>query len=97
MKLSTINQIVEAILKEGEATFKIDIEPVLNKDNPKHPTKEDFMKDWEQIANEATIHLKTALICEANGIDAAMEYFISNHPEDEFQEFRTGVIAGGEE
>ena len=96
MKLSAINQIVEGILEEGEATFKIDIEPVLNKDNPKQPTKEDFMKDWERIANEATIYLKTALICEDEGIDKAMEYFMGNHPEDEFQEFRTGVI-GGEE
>ena len=94
MKLSTINQIVEAILDEGEATFKIDIEPVLNKNNPNQPTKKDFIKDWERIANEATIYLKTALICENTGIDEAMEYFIGTHSEDEFQEFRTGVTGG---
>ena len=96
MKLSTINQIVEAILDEGEATFKIDIEPVLNKNNPNQPTKKDFIKDWERIANEATIYLKTALICESEGIDKAMEYYTGWHGEDEFQEFRTGVT-GGEE
>ena len=48
------------------------------------------------LANEAAIYLKTALICESEGIDKAMEYFMSNHPEDEYQEFRTGVI-GDEE
>ena len=50
----------------------------------------------ERIANEATIYLKTALICENTGIDEAMEYFTGTHSDDEFQEFRTGVT-GGEE
>lgn len=76
MKLSTINQIVEAILEMEYGENKIVTEP---------------------IANEATIYLKTAMICESNGIDEAMGYFKGTHHPDEYQEFRTGVIAGGEE
>ena len=75
MKLSTINQIVEAILAMENGANKIIV---------------------ERIANEATIYLKTALICESEGIDKAMEYYTGWHSEDEFQEFRTGVT-GGEE
>ena len=52
MKLSTINQIVEAILEMEDGDIKI---------------------TTERIANEATIYLKTALICENTGIDEAME------------------------
>lgn len=48
------------------------------------------------IANEATIYLKTALICELQGIDKAMEYFHGNHTMDEYKEFRTEVMLGGE-
>lgn len=48
------------------------------------------------IANEATIYLKTALICELQGIDKAMEYFKGNHTMDEYKEFRTEVVLGGE-
>ena len=75
MKLSTINQIVEAILEMEDGDIKI---------------------TTERIANEATIYLKTALICESEGIDKAMEYYTGWHSDDEFQEFRTGVT-GGEE
>ena len=75
MKLSTINQIVEAILEMEDGDIKI---------------------TTERIANEATIYLKTALICESEGIDKAMEYYTGWHSEDEFQKFRTGVT-GGEE
>ena len=46
------------------------------------------------IANEATIYLKTALICELQGIDKAMEYFHGNHTMDEYKEFRTEVVKG---
>lgn len=44
------------------------------------------------VANEATIYLKTALICEDNGIDKAMEYFKGWHSQGEYQEFRTSVV-----
>lgn len=41
---------------------------------------------------EAVIYYKTAMICESQGIDAAMKYFTSTHTEDEYQEYRTSVI-----
>ena len=43
-------------------------------------------------ANEATIILKTAMICEARGIDEAMKYYNGTHSENEYQEYRTSVI-----
>lgn len=43
-------------------------------------------------ANEATIILKTAMICEARGIDEAMMYYNGTHSEDEYQEYRTSAI-----
>lgn len=43
-------------------------------------------------ANEATIILKTAMICDNRGIDEAMKYYNSTHSEDEYQEYRTSVI-----
>lgn len=43
-------------------------------------------------ANEATIILKTAMICDARGIDEAMKYYNGTHSEDEYQEYRTSVI-----
>lgn len=43
-------------------------------------------------ANEATIILKTAMICDTHGIDEAMKYYNGTHSEDEYQEFRTSVI-----
>ena len=84
MKLSTINLIVESILEDAE--------------NPSE--KQRVMPIAKQrvipIANEATIYLKTALICELQGIDKAMEYFHGNHTMDEYKEFRTEVMLGGE-
>ena len=50
-----------------------------------------------KIANEAVILYKTAMICEDKGIDEAMEYFNGTHNEDEYQEFMTSVVCGGEE
>lgn len=73
MKLSTINQIVEAILAEYKG--------------------KDDRETYNKVANEATIYLKTALICENDGIDKAMEYFKGWHSEDEYQEFRTSVVS----
>lgn len=43
-------------------------------------------------ANEATIILKTALICDTRGIDEAMKYHNGTHSEDEYQEFRTSTV-----
>jgi hypothetical protein len=44
------------------------------------------------MANEATIILKTAMVCEDKGIDEAMKYYNGTHTEDEYQEFRTSVV-----
>lgn len=60
-KLSTINQIVEALLEQGDA----------------------------EAANQATIILKTALICEDSGIEAATKYYNGAHSPDEYVEFMT--------
>lgn len=46
----------------------------------------------ERRANESTIILKTAMICEYSGIDEAMKYYNGTHSEDEYQEYRTSVI-----
>ena len=43
-------------------------------------------------ANEATIILKTAMICKYSGIDEAMKYYNGTHSEDEYQEFRTSTV-----
>lgn len=50
----------------------------------------------ESIANEAVIYYKTAMICEARGIDEAMAYFTGTHTEDEYEDFRMSMV-GGEE
>lgn len=50
--------------------------------------------DVELVANEATIYLKTALICEAEGIEKAMEYFKGFHSEDEYKDFLPGGLMG---
>lgn len=52
-------------------------------------TKEDI----KRVANEATIYLKTALICEHKGIDEAMEYFRGDHTTFEYKEWLTSVVA----
>lgn len=103
MKLSTINQIVEAILEDGEHSIDLEIQewkkslgaiPV----KPEHEEsmRELLRKSYTRRANEATIYLKTALICELKGIDEAMKYFTGPHDEDEYQEFRTDMVWGGE-
>lgn len=44
------------------------------------------------IANEATIYLKTAYICENEGIEKAMKYFFGTHDAKEYIEFMTFVV-----
>lgn len=73
MKLSTINQIVEAILSQ---TANEDVRAILSR----------------HMANEATIFLKTALICEDKGIDEAMKYYNGTHTDSEYQDFMTNVV-----
>lgn len=79
MKLSTINQIVEAILSQTNSNIKLPHEDVLE-------------ATFKQLANEAAIILKTALICEDKGIEEAMKYYNGTHTEDEYEEFRTSVV-----
>lgn len=69
LKLTTVNQIVEAMLAQDGDKAKLKCR-----------------------ANEATIILKTAMICEARGIDEAMKYYNGTHSENEYQEYRTSVI-----
>ena len=80
MKLSTINQIVEAILAQTKSNIKLVHEDVRE-------------TTFKRMANEATIILKTAMICEARGIDEAMKYYNGTHSVDEYKEFRTGVVS----
>lgn len=79
MKLSIINQIVEAILSQTKSDIKLVHEDVRE-------------ATFKRMANEATIILKTAMICEDRGIDEAMKYYNGTHTEDEYQEFRTSVV-----
>ena len=69
LKLTTVNQIVEAMLSQDGDKAKL-----------------------SRRANEATIILKTAMICEYSGIDEAMKYYSGTHSEDEYQEFRTSIV-----
>ncbi len=75
----TINQIVEAILSQAQSDIKLPHEDVRE-------------ATFKRMANEATIILKTAMICESRGIDEAMKYYNGTHSEDEYQEYRTSVI-----
>lgn len=82
MKLSTINQIVEAILAQTKSDTKLPHEDVRE-------------ATFKRMANEATIILKTAMICETRGIDEAMKYYNGTHSVDEYQEYRTGIVDYG--
>ena len=79
MKISTINQIVESILSQAQSDVKLSHEDVRE-------------ATFKRMANEATIILKTAMICATRGIDEAMKYYDGTHSEDEYQEYRTSVI-----
>lgn len=104
MKLSTINQIVEAILEDGEHNIDLEIQgwkkrlgPIPVKPEHEESMRELLRKDYIERVNAAVIYYKTAMICEKKGIDKAMEYFTGTHNEDEYQEFRTSMTWGGEE
>lgn len=75
LKRSTITKIVEGILAQTKSGIKL----------PHEDVREETFK---RMANEATIILKTALICENEGTDKAMEYYNGTHTVDEFEEFR---------
>nr|DAR72039.1 MAG TPA: RimK-related lysine biosynthesis protein, Probable-dependent amine/thiol ligase family Amino-group [Caudoviricetes sp.] len=75
LKRSTIAQIVEGILAQTKSGIKLVHEDVRE-------------ETFKRMANEATIILKTAIICENGGIDEAMEYYNGTHTTDEYEEFR---------
>lgn len=79
MKLTTINQIVEGILAQPQSNIEL-------------PHEDAREATFKRLANEATIILKTAMICEDKGIDEAMKYYNGTHTEDEYQDFRTSVV-----
>ena len=69
------------------STINLIVETILEDTKP-----EGFAKT---LANEATIYMKMALICESQGIEEAMKYFKGDHTMDEYKEFRTEVVKGG--
>jgi hypothetical protein len=70
----TINQIVEAILSQAQSDVKLPHEDVRE-------------ATFKRMTNEATIILKTAMICESRGIDEAMKYYNGTHSEIEYKDF----------
>lgn len=74
LSFTTINQIVEAILSQAQSDIKLPHEDVRE-------------ATFKRMANEATIILKTAMICDNRGIDEAMEYYIGTHSEIEYKDF----------
>lgn len=87
MKVSTINQIVEAIIQRGFAEAYIE---------PDKDKAEAIKKGSVEVANEAAIYLMTALICDLDGIDKAMKYFCGPHKDDEYTQFLTEVVLPSE-
>lgn len=84
MKRSTLYQVVERIIAEGEATWENDIDAGCGLDES---LKEEYMGKWFNIANEAVICITTAVICERDGIDKAMEYYFGSHHAEEYLEY----------
>ena len=74
LSFTTINQIVESILAQAQSDIKLPHEDVRE-------------ATFKRMANEATIILKTAMICDNRGIDEAMEYYTGTHSEIEYKDF----------
>ena len=90
IKLSTINLLVEGVLDSAQKRYE-----VILKDSGlvvEKIRKERAKKLAENEVNALCISLKAASICEISGIDAALDYYEGAHTDDEFQEFRTGVV-----
>ena len=79
MKPKLITKIVDGILKDGKRR-------AIN--SPTDRIAQICIEESEMLANEATIYLKMAMICERDGIDKAMEYYCGTHNEGEFEEYR---------
>ena len=87
LKLSTINLLVESVLKSSQQRYE---ENLSNSQLPDIKGKAKRLSEEE--TNRLCICLKAASICEMSGIEAAMQYYEGTHTEDEFQEFRTSVV-----
>lgn len=95
MKLTTINLVVEGLLESRQKEY----EEMLKKDGVivEDVRKAKAKKLAEAEVNIVCIAMKTAAICEMSGIEKAVEYYEGTHTEDEFQEYRTGCVAGWSE
>ena len=74
------------VVKMKLSTINFIVETILEQGGP----------DSKKRANEATIILKTALICDLDSREAATKYFDGSHSEDEYQEFMTEVVLPNE-
>lgn len=73
-------------VKKGERMTSQDtivklVEAILSRFEEREP------ENSKIVANEATIYLKTALICERRGIEKAMEYFMGKHDDNEYLDY----------
>lgn len=95
MKLSTINLLVEGVLETAQKRY----EDILKANGAifEDALKAKAKKLAEEEVNSLCIALKAASICEFSGIDAALDYYEGTHTDDEYQEFRTSMVWGGEE
>lgn len=91
MRLSTINLVVEIVLQSSTERHKkhliergISDDAILNRDAQEMAIQE---------ANSVCIALKTACLCEMEGIDEAMRYYEGSHSSDEYVEYLTSVVA----
>ncbi len=80
-------------VKKGERMTSQDtivkvVEAILSRFEEREP------ENSKIVANEATIYLKTALICERRGIEKAMEYFMGRHDDDEYLDYTKRVEKG---
>ncbi len=67
----------------SQATITQVVDAILSRFGEREP------ENSKTVANEATIYLKMAIICERRGIDKAMEYFMGTHQDDEYLEYMT--------
>ena len=67
----------------SQATITQVVDAILSRFGEREP------ENSKIVANEATIYLKMAIICERRGIDKAMEYFMGTHDSGEYLEYMT--------
>lgn len=77
----TFAQIIHGIIQLGVEKYSLDDFP---------PPKDDALRPYYQLANEAAIYYKTAIICERDGVEDALRYYTGTHDDGEYKEF-TGM------